>query len=131
MFSGALTIAAMVRWPSVVGPTSMILTRSDLLAVSSKYFSIASAGASWPSLPIRKPKCDSGEGACAPAGKAARKVKREKPRIVRRNRLARMLAPAGGSRHDNRPDRLALSLAKGLSCERARALFYGESKDLS
>ena len=56
MFSGALMMAAIVRWPSLVGPRSIILTRSDSFATRSKYRSIASDPASRPSVPMRKPK---------------------------------------------------------------------------
>jgi len=36
MFSGALTMAAIVRWPSVVTPRSTTFTRSDCDATVSK-----------------------------------------------------------------------------------------------
>src|SRR5215472_2983056 len=62
MFAGAETIAAIVRWLSVVGPSSISLTRSDDAATVWKYFSISSAPARRPSLPRGNPKNVSGEG---------------------------------------------------------------------
>ena len=56
MFSGAETIAAIVRWFSVVGPRSAIFTRSEPAAASSKYFSIASAEARVPIGTHAKPE---------------------------------------------------------------------------
>ena len=59
----ALTMAAMVRWPSVVVPMSTILHAVRLRRRRARSTcSISSAVASRPSVPMRKPKCASGVG---------------------------------------------------------------------
>src|SRR5262245_30629277 len=78
MLSGEETIAASVRCPSVVGPRSTSLTRSDAAATASKYFSMSLADASFPSLPARNPSCVSGAGTLA--SKRARKTARASTR---------------------------------------------------
>ena len=72
MFSGALTIAAIVRWPSVVGPMSTMRDAIGLRARRAR----STARCRRPtragrSAPMRKPKCASGVGICAAARPAA------------------------------------------------------------
>ena len=71
MFSAELMMAAIIRRPSVVGPTSTSSTRGDAVATVSKYFWIAGQSASLPSAPILKPKNASGAGTWANAAPGA------------------------------------------------------------
>ena len=88
MFSAELMMAAMMRRPSVVGPTSTSSTRGEAAATVSKYFWIDGQSASLPSVPILKPKNASGVGTCCAAAEPAAGECSQRQRDMKRDPAA-------------------------------------------